>query len=222
VRNADVIVGYSAYVDLVSDLIEPRHGVIRSPIGAEEDRCREALKLASGGRHVALVCSGDPGVYAMASLVCELAGEHGGPPLTVVPGITAALSGAALLGAPLGHDHAAVSLSDLLTPWDVIERRLRAVAAGDFVVSLYNPRSSRRTQQLSAAVRILSECRPASTPAAVITDIGRPGESVQRTVLADLDPEAVGMLSLVIVGSSTTRWIGGRMVTPRGYKKPAS
>lgn len=222
VRNADVIIGYSQYVDLVSDLIEPRHELIRSPIGAEEDRCREALKLASDGRQVALVCSGDPGVYAMASLVCELAGEQGGPPLTVVPGITAALSGAALLGAPLGHDHAAVSLSDLLTPWDVIERRLRAVAAGDFVVSLYNPRSARRTKQLSAAVRILSECRPPSTPAAVITHIGRPGESVQRTVLADLDPEAVGMLSLVVVGSSTTRWIGERMVTPRGYKKPAS
>lgn len=222
IRNADVIIGYSAYVDLVADLIEPRHEVIRSPIGAEEDRCHKALELATDGRQVALVCSGDPGVYAMASLVCELAGDHGGPPLTVVPGITAALSGAALLGAPLGHDHAAVSLSDLLTPWDVIERRLQAVAAGDFVVSLYNPRSSRRTKQLSAAVRILSECRPPSTPAAVITDIGRPRESVQRTVLAGLDPETIGMLSLVIVGSSTTRWIGDRMVTPRGYKKPAS
>ena len=221
VRNADVIVGYGAYVDLVSDLIEPRHEVIRSPIGLEEDRCREALKLASAGRQVALVCSGDPGVYAMASLVCELTGDFGGPPLTVVAGITAALAGAALLGAPLGHDHAAVSLSDLLTPWDVIERRLRAVAEGDFVVSLYNPRSSRRTQQLDAAVRILSECRPPSTPAAVLTDIGRPGESVQRTVLGDLDPEGIGMLSLVIVGSSTTRWIGDLMVTPRGYKTPS-
>ncbi|HEX4865586.1 MAG TPA: precorrin-3B C(17)-methyltransferase, partial [Acidimicrobiales bacterium] len=214
------VVGYGGYVDLVADLIEARHEVIRSPIGAEEDRCCEALRLASAGQQVALVCSGDPGVYAMASLVCELAGEHGGPPLTVVPGITAALSGAALLGAPVGHDHAAVSLSDLLTPWDVIERRLRAAAAGDFVVSLYNPRSSRRTVQLGAALRILSDCRPPSTPAAVLTDIGRPGESVERTTLADLDPGTVGMLSLVIVGSSTTRWIGGRMVTPRGYRKP--
>ena len=218
IRNADVIAGYAGYVDLVSDLIEPRHDVIPSQIGAEEDRCREALKLAADGQNVALVCSGDPGVYAMASLVCELAGDYADPPVTVVPGITAALSGASLLGAPLGHDHAAISLSDLLTPWHVIERRLRAAAEGDFVVSLYNPRSSRRTGQLVEALRILSRHRPSFTPAAVLTDIGRPGETIHRTVLHDLDPESVGMLSLVIVGSSATRWIGERMVTPRGYR----
>lgn len=218
IRHSDIVIGYSAYVDQASDLLEPRHDVIRSPIGAEEDRCREALKLASAGSSVTLVCSGDPGVYAMASLVCELAGEYGDPPLSIVPGVTAALSGAAVLGAPLGHDHAAVSLSDLLTPWDVIARRLEATAAADFVVSLYNPRSARRTGQLVEALRIFMLHRPASTPAAVLTDIGRPGESVSRTTLGDVDPSTVGMLSLVVIGASTTRWIGGRMVTARGYR----
>ena len=153
----------------------------------------------------------------MASLVCELAPHHGDPPLTVVPGVTAALAAAAVLGAPLGHDHAAVSLSDLLTPWPVIERRLRAVADGDFTVSLYNPRSKRRTAQLDTALGILAARRPPGTPAAILTDVGRPGQRVVRTTLAELDPEQVDMFSLVVVGSSTTRWEGPRMVTPRGY-----
>ena len=172
------------------------------------------------GQRVALVCSGDPGVYAMASLVCELAPSHGDPPVTVVPGVTAALAAAAVLGAPLGHDHAAVSLSDLLTPWPVIEQRLRAVAEGDFTVSLYNPRSKRRTAQLDRALEILAAHRPATTPAAIVTDVGRPAQRVVRTTLADLDPEQADMLSLVVVGSSTTRWQGDRMVTPRGYRAP--
>jgi cobalt-precorrin 5A hydrolase/precorrin-3B C17-methyltransferase len=217
VRHADVVIGYGPYVDLAGDLLEARHHVVRSPIGAEAERCTEALQRAAAGQRVALVCSGDPGVYAMASLVCELAVEHGDAPVTVVPGVTAALAAAAVLGAPLGHDHAAVSLSDLLTPWPVIERRVRAVAEGDFTVSLYNPRSKRRTRQLDEALGILASHRPPDTPAAVLTDVGRPTQRVIRTTLAGLDPEQVDMLSLVVVGSSTTRWIGQRMVTPRGY-----
>ena len=208
VRRAGVVIGYGPYVDLADDLLEARHEVVRSPIGAEAERCTEALRRAAAGDRVALVCSGDPGVYAMASLVCELAPDHGDPPLAVVPGVTAALAAAAVLGAPLGHDHASVSLSDLLTPWPVIERRLRAVADGDFTVSLYNPRSKRRTRQLDAALAILAAGRPGSTPAAILTDVGRPAQRVIRTTLADLDPEQVDMLSLVIVGSSTTRWHG--------------
>jgi cobalt-precorrin 5A hydrolase/precorrin-3B C17-methyltransferase len=154
----------------------------------------------------------------MASLVLELAPGLGDPPVVVVPGVTAALSAAAVLGAPLGHDHAAVSLSDLLTPWEVIIRRLRALAEGDFVVTLYNPRSSRRTGQLVEALAILAAHRAPTTPAAVLTDLGRPGMHVLRSTLDRLDPGEVSMRSLVVVGSSTTRWIGDRMVTPRGYQ----
>jgi cobalt-precorrin 5A hydrolase/precorrin-3B C17-methyltransferase len=213
-----VVVGYGGYLDLVDDLLTPGQLVLRSPIGAETDRCRESLARAAAGQRVALVCSGDAGVYAMASLVCELAPLAGDPPVTVVPGVTAALSGAAVLGAPLGHDHAAISLSDLLTPWEVIVRRLQAAAAGDFVVSLYNPRSQRRHTQLPSALGILGAHRPASTPAAILTDIGRPGQHIVRTTVSALDPGEVGMLSLVIVGATATRWIGDRMVTPRGYR----
>jgi cobalt-precorrin 5A hydrolase/precorrin-3B C17-methyltransferase len=220
VRHADVVIGYGPYVDLAGDLLGAHQAVVRSPIGAESDRVNEALRRAAGGQRVALVCSGDPGVYAMASLVCELAPAHGDPPVTVVPGVTAALAAAAVLGAPLGHDHAAVSLSDLLTPWAVIERRLRAVAEGDFTVSLYNPRSKRRTTQLDAALEILAAHRPPDTPAAIVTDVGRPAQRVIRTTLAEFDAELVDMLSLVVVGSGTTRWQGGRMVTPRGYLGP--
>jgi cobalt-precorrin 5A hydrolase/precorrin-3B C17-methyltransferase len=218
VRHADVVIGYGPYVDLAGDIVTARQQIIRSPIGAEAERCRTALSLAASGRTVALVCSGDPGVYAMASLVLELAPGMGAPPVTIVPGVTAALAGAAVLGAPLGHDHAAVSLSDLLTPWSVIERRLRAVADADFTVSLYNPRSAQRTHQLPAALALLAAHRPPGTPAAVLTDIGRSSQVIERTTLARLDPDQVDMRSLVIIGSSTTRWIGERMVTPRGYE----
>jgi cobalt-precorrin 5A hydrolase/precorrin-3B C17-methyltransferase len=222
VRHAEVVVGYSGYIDAARDLLSSSQQVISYPIGAEGDRVRHALELAAQGRRVALVCSGDPGIYALASLTFEVAEELAAfsmtPVVHVVAGVTAALSAAALLGAPLGHDHATVSLSDLLTPWEHIERRVVAAAEGDFVVSFYNPRSARRSTQLPSALKIMSRHRAPSTPAAVVTDAGRPTQTVIRTVLGDLDPRAVGMFSLVVVGSTTTRWIGDRMVTPRGYR----
>ncbi|MFP5319998.1 MAG: precorrin-3B C(17)-methyltransferase [Acidimicrobiia bacterium] len=218
VRHAGTVVGYGPYVELAADLLGPSQEVLRFPIGAETERCTTALCRAAAGERVALVCSGDPGVYAMASLVLELAPSHGDPPVTVVPGVTAALAAAAVLGAPLGHDHASISLSDLLTPWALIERRLQAVAEADLVVSLYNPRSHRRTEQLERALAILRTHRPPTTPAAVVVDAGRPGQSVTRTAVGELDPQTVDMLSLVVVGATTTRWIGDRMVTPRGYE----
>lgn len=217
VRAADVVVGYGHYVDQCADLLGPAACVVRSPIGDEVERCTEALARAAGGARVALVCSGDAGVFAMATLVHELAPGYGNPPVEVVPGITAASAAAALLGAPLAHDHALVSLSDLLTPWEVIEGRLRAVAQGDLAVALYNPRSSRRTWQLEAARAILLQARPATTPVGVVTDASRPGEHVVLSTLGELDIESVTMLSLVVVGSSATTVVGGRMVTPRGY-----
>jgi cobalt-precorrin 5A hydrolase/precorrin-3B C17-methyltransferase len=224
VRGAEVVIGYGLYVDLADDLLGSHHEVVRSPIGAETDRCRMALERASAGQRVALVCSGDPGVFAMASLVCELAPAHGDPPTAVVPGVTAAYGAAAVLGAPLGHDHAMVSLSDLLTPWELIERRVAAVAEADLAVAFYNPRSQRRTWQLGRAVELLAAHRPADCPVAVVSDVGRAGrQRIVRTTLASFDPAVVDMLSLVIVGSSTTRWQAGTMVTPRGYPTaPAS
>jgi cobalt-precorrin 5A hydrolase/precorrin-3B C17-methyltransferase len=179
-------------------------------------RAKQALVEAEAGRRVALVCSGDAGVYAMASIVFELA--RPGLDVEVVPGVTAALASAAVLGAPLGHDHAAISLSDLLTDWDVIAARLRAVGQADLVVSLYNPRSRGRTWQLDAARAILLEHRPPTTPVGVVTDAGRPNQTAVVTTLADLDPEGVGMTTCVIVGAATTHVVNGRMVTPRGYQ----
>ena len=220
VRSADVVIGYSPYVDQCADLLETRHDVRRRPIGAEEQRCREALASASDGYCVALVCSGDAGVYAMASLVFELAPEYGWPSIHVVPGVTAALAAAAVLGAPLGHDHASISLSDLMTPWTVIEDRVRAAAIGDFVVTFYNPRSLKRTHQLAVALAILREHRPPTTPIAAVTDVGRPTQRVVRSTLAEFDPTIVDMLTCVVVGSSNSVWSGGRFVTPRGYRSP--
>lgn len=218
VRSADVVIGYSLYVDQCADLIGRHQTMVPSPIGAEADRCDEALARAASGARVALVCSGDPGIFAMATLVCELAPRHGSPTVEIVPGITAASAAAGLLGAPLAHDHAFVSLSDLLTPWEVIEKRLRAVAAGDLAVAFYNPRSMRRTWQLDMARDLLLEHRPPSTPVGIVTDATRPDQQIVRTTLGDLDAEQVGMLSIVLVGSSTTTVIGEHLVTPRGYE----
>jgi cobalt-precorrin 5A hydrolase / precorrin-3B C17-methyltransferase len=218
VRRAEVVVGYGPYVDQAAPLLGPHHEVVRSPIGDERVRAKQALAEAAAGRRVAVVCSGDPGVYAMASLVCELAADEApGVGLEVVPGVTAGLAAAAALGAPLGHDHVVVSLSDLLTPWDVIARRLRAAAEADLVTVLYNPASARRRWQLPAALDLLRARRPAATPVGVVADVARPGQSVHLTTLADVDVGTVGMTACVIVGSSTTRVVGGRMVTPRGY-----
>ncbi len=216
VRRAEVVIGYRAYLEQCADLMGPAQQQLASPIGEEVVRAKQALAEAAAGRRVALVCSGDAGVYGMASIVLELA--DGSVDIEVVPGITAASASAAVLGAPLGHDHAAVSLSDLLTGWDVIERRLEAAAGADLVVSLYNPRSRGRTWQLEAARQILLRHRPPTTPVGIVTDAGRRGQTATLTTLADLDPEVVGMTTCVIVGASTTVVVNGRMVTPRGYR----
>ena len=212
------MIGYGPYVDACADLLRPDHEVVHSPIGEEVVRAKQALAEAGGGRDVALVCSGDPGVYAMASIALELAVDAPDVEIEVVPGVTAALASAAAVGAPLGHDFATISLSDLMTPWDAIEARLRAAAEADFAIALYNPRSERRTWQLDAARRIVLEHRPAKTPVAVVSDATRSGEQIHVTTLGDLDPADAGMTSCVLIGSSSTRVVDGRMVTPRGYR----
>jgi cobalt-precorrin 5A hydrolase/precorrin-3B C17-methyltransferase len=215
VRRAEVVIGYGPYVDACADLLSAGQEIVRSPIGDEVVRAKQAVAEAEAGRTVAVVCSGDAGIYAMASLVLELGGDV---EVEVVPGVTAALAAAALLGAPLGHDHAVVSLSDLLTPWEAIEARVRAAAAADLVVVLYNPRSRGRHWQLDAVRDLLLEHRSPATPVGVVTDATRPDQAVLVTTLRDLDPATVGMTTCVIIGSSTTTVIGGRMVTPRGYR----
>jgi cobalt-precorrin 5A hydrolase/precorrin-3B C17-methyltransferase len=219
VRHAQVVIGYGPYVDQCADLLGPHHDVVRRPIGDEVVRAKQALAEAGAGRRVALVSSGDAGVYAMAGIAVELAADVAPDvDIEVVPGVPAALAAAALLGAPLAHDHVVISLSDLLTPWSAIETRLKAAADADLVVVLYNPRSRGRSWQLDAARALLGARRGPGTPVGVVTDAARPTQRVVLTTLADLDVECVGMTTCVIVGSSTTRVVAGRMVTPRGYR----
>jgi len=212
---SELIVGLDQYVDRIRHLLRPGTRVLTPPLGSEIERAELALEEARAGGSAALVSSGDVGVYAMASPVLELADE--GVSVVVVPGVTAAQAAASLLGSPLGHDHCSVSLSDLLTPWEVIERRVEAAALGDFVVSLYNPRSKGRDWQLGKVREILLGHRPPDTPVGIVKDAYRPTQEVVLTDLASLRPEGVDMLTIVVVGSSRTRVVAGRMVTPRGY-----
>ena len=214
-RRASVVIGLGQYVDQIHDVLRPGTEVLASDLGAEEERAKAAVTRAGEGHAVALVGSGDAGVYAMASPALLQAGAD--IEVVVVPGITAGLAAAALLGAPLGHDHAVISLSDLHTPWEVIERRVRAAAEADYVTVFYNPRSRGRHWQLGTALAVLAAHRPPGTPAAIVRNASRPGQRVLLTTVAELDPEAADMLSLVIVGASTTQAVAGRMVTPRGY-----
>ncbi|HEX9906206.1 MAG TPA: precorrin-3B C(17)-methyltransferase [Propylenella sp.] len=230
-ETSDAAVGYSLYLDLVAPLIAAAER-IDSPLGSEADRARTALALAAEGRSVALVSSGDAGIYAMAALVFESLDSPDLPEgaaraeIVVAPGISAMQAAAARAGAPLGHDFCAISLSDLLTPWETIEARLRAAAAGDFVVALYNPVSQRRRTQLAAAKKILLMHRPPDTPVVLARDLGRAGERVTTIALSELEPEMADMLTLVLVGSSTTRRVeaAGRLwtYTPRGYQQKPS
>ncbi|MEU4531855.1 precorrin-3B C(17)-methyltransferase [Micromonospora ureilytica] len=215
-RRAAVIVGLDQYLDQVRDVLRPGTRVLSSGLGAEEARARAAVAEAAAGRAVALIGSGDAGVYAMASPALEYADER--IEVVGVPGVTAALAAGALLGAPLGHDHAYLSLSDLHTPWDVIERRVTAAAEGDFVTLFYNPRSRARDWQLGKALGILAAHRPPDTPVGVVRNASRPGERVHLATVATLDPSIVDMYSVVVVGSTDTRLVAGRMVTPRGYR----
>lgn len=214
-ERCETILGYRAYIDLVRRIF-PDKDLRASPMKAEVERCREALELALSGRTVGLVSSGDPGVYGMAGLMLEVAG--GRTDVEVVPGVTAANSAAALLGAPLMHDFAVISLSDLLTPWNSIERRLDAVAAADFVVCLYNPVSRGRPTHLQWACDILLRYKAPETVAGWARSVGREGERRCVTTLGKLRDAELDMFCTAVVGNIGTTVMEGRMVTPRGYR----
>ncbi len=220
-RTAQVVVGYQVYIEQVRPLLTLGQQVIASPIGSEMERAGQAVDLAAAGASVALISSGDIGIYAMAGPVFEVLRGRGWrgetPEVVVLPGISAVQAVAARLGAPLSHDFCTISLSDLLTPWEVIEQRLWASARADFILALYNPRSRERDWQLARAMEILRTCRPPETPIAVARNITRPDEFVTLTTLAEFDPTGVDMFTLVLVGNRQSFVLAGRMATPRGY-----
>jgi precorrin-3B C17-methyltransferase len=218
IESADVIVGYKTYVKLVESIIKPGAEVFSGVMGKEVDRAKVAVDQALGGKCVAVISSGDPGVYGMAGIVLEVAErENAKVPVQIIPGVTAATSAAARLGAPLVTDFAVISLSDLLTPWKLIEKRLHAAGEADFVVVLYNPQSEGRKEPLAKAYEILLKYRKPETPVGIVKQVGRKGEEANVTTLKELMGCEVDMTTTIIVGNSTTRMIGKRMVTPRGY-----
>ena len=215
--RCDTIIGYHVYVDLVRERY-PDKEFLTTPMTREAQRCRMALEEAKKGKDVAMVCSGDSGIYGMAALVYELRGEEAEPEIQVVPGLTAACSGAALLGAPLTHDFAVISLSDRLTPWEKIEKRLACAAQADLSIVLYNPASHGRPDYLRRACEILLGVLPEDRPCAVAQAIGREGENRRFFTLGQLKDAQVDMFCTVFIGNGATRMIGGNMVTPRGYR----
>ena len=215
-EGCDLIVGYTAYIELVK-LDFPEKEVLSTGMRREVDRCRAAVEAALIGKDVAVVCSGDSGVYGMAGLIYEVAQEYDPIEIEVVPGITAACGGAAVLGAPLTHDFAVISLSDLLTPWEKIEKRLSAAAQADFVICLYNPSSRNRPDYLQRACDILLRDKDPNTVCGTVRNIGREGEEGKLLTLAQLRDTQVDMFTTVFIGNSQTKVLGGKMVTPRGY-----
>ena len=217
-EEAEVLCGYTVYVELVAPLF-PGKETYTTPMTKELDRCRWALQTAASGKTVALVCSGDPGVYGMAAPLLQLAPDYPDVEVEVVAGVTAALSGAAVLGAPLGHDFCVISLSDLLTPWAVIEKRLQCAAQGDFAICLYNPSCRKRADYLQKACDILlASGKTPETVCGWVRNIGREGQEKQLLTLGELRSAQLDMFTTVFIGSAGTRNIQGNMVTARGYE----
>ncbi len=217
ILRSDIIVGYTAYTELLRK-IYPHKEYYCTGMKQERERVEYALEQAASGKTVSLVCSGDSGVYGMAALTLELAEKMAETDIEIVPGVTAALSGGALLGAPLTHDFAVISLSDLLTPMEKIEKRLECAAMGDFSVVLYNPSSKKRADYLSRACDILMKYKSPETVCGYVKNIGRDGEQSRILSLNELKNTSVDMFTTVFIGNSETRCIHGKMVTPRGYR----
>ncbi|EAD3878086.1 precorrin-3B C(17)-methyltransferase [Listeria monocytogenes] len=217
IEDAEVIVGYVTYIKLIKELIKDKE-VVKTGMRREIDRCQEAVDIALTGKKVAVVSSGDAGIYGMAGLVLELA-EKSNPNLEVkvIPGITASIGAAAVLGAPIMHDFCHISLSDLMTPWEVIEKRLTHAAMADFVVCFYNPRSKGRANHLANAFQKMMEYKSGDTVVGIVKDVGRKEERKIITTMRDIDYELVDMTTMVIVGNKETYVENGKMITPRGY-----
>ena len=216
-NESDAIIGYTVYVDLVKEYF-PGKEFMTTPMKKEVDRCVLAFEEAKKGKTVSMICSGDAGVYGMASLVYEIAAGYENVEVSVVAGVSAMLSGGALVGAPLGHDFAVISLSDLLTPWEKIEKRLECASAADFAICLYNPSSKKRHDYLMRACDIMLKYKNGDTVCAVAKNIGRDGEEYAIMSLAELRNYSADMFTTVFIGNSMTKNIGGKMVTPRGYR----
>ena len=218
--SAQVVAGYGTYMDLIPTELLSGKRIISTGMTGEVERCSKAIEAALSGQDTVVVSGGDAGVYGMAGLVLELLEAKGLLDILdfqVIPGIPALAGAAALLGAPLTHDFACVSLSDLLTPWERIGKRLAAAASADFVLVIYNPRSRRREELLDRALEIIGKSRTPDTPAGIVRQAWREGQTIWTGPLSEVDPEGVDMLTLVVVGNSQTRLVGGRMLTPRGY-----
>lgn len=214
--KCDVIIGYKAYIELIKEDYTGKAELIASPMKGEAARCQDALERALAGQTVGVISSGDPGVYGMAGIMLEIA--QGKTKVEVIPGMTAANSAAAVLGAPLMHDFAVISLSDLLTPWELIEKRLNAAGEADFCICLYNPVSHGRPHHLKRAIEILLRSKSPDTPAGWVRNIGRDGEEYKITTLKEMADEKLDMFCTVVIGNSATKNEYDRMVTPRGYK----
>ncbi len=218
INSVDVVAGYTTYIDMLKEYF-PDKQYLSTPMTKEMDRCRMAIDLADGGQTVALVSSGDSGIYGMAGILLEIKNEkHSDSEIETVPGVTAASAAASVLGAPLMHDFAVISLSDLMTPFARILKRVDAAGVGDFIVCLYNPKSKKRTDYVEKAADILMNYRDPSTPVGVVRNAGRADESSYITTLEEVKDAPIDMFSIVIIGNSNTYVKDGKMITPRGYQ----
>lgn len=215
--DADIIIGYKTYISLIKDIVNEQK-LIESPMKGEVERCKRALELANSGKKVAIVSSGDAGVYGMAGIIYEVAEkENIDTEIKIIPGVTAASAASAILGAPLMHDFAIISLSDLLTKWELIKKRVKLAAEGDFAICLYNPKSKKRVEHINIAREIILRFRDPETPVGIVRNAKREDEEVYITNLDKMLDYPIDMFTVVLIGNSNTKIINGKMVTPRGY-----
>ena len=217
-KNSDIIVGYKTYTDLIKEYF-PNTEIRSSSMMKEVDRCLEVLDLAKAGKNVALISSGDAGIYGMAGIMYEIINENDNIEVEVIAGVTATNAAAAIVGAPIMHDYVTISLSNLLTDWELIKKRLELSAQGDFIVSLYNPKSKGRTTQIAEAQKIMLKYKSKDTPVAIVRNAGRENEEHEITTLENMLDFEINMLTIVLIGNSNTYVKNGKIITPRGYEK---